>query len=138
MQPFSRIVGLQHVLFFWDTVISPSENTDDAGTFSQAAHSLQAKSHHSHYMLHQHFIRWLNKDEESCNGRPLCLHTHVESASKRGVPFWRGYRVCAVHVKLAHESTDANRHRVVCQLVITLQLHRIAFFSHYCFSFSVQ
>lgn len=67
MLPFSYSTGLKHVLFYWDTVISLSENTDDAGTFSKATQqTLQAKSHHplstlltyrECELLHQHFIR---------------------------------------------------------------------------------
>lgn len=77
--------------------------------------TLQAKSHHSHStlltyreceLLHQHFIRRLNKEKQSYKVRPLCLHCHFESASKRGVY----YDVSSMRIVCESGVNDFYRH----------------------------
>lgn len=96
--PFSYIMSLYHVL-----------NTGNTVTFSKATQRYRPNHttptpHCSHTqeceLLHQHFIRRLNKEKESHKVRPLCLHRLVESLSE----------MFAGNHFLEHETTQFNKY----------------------------
>lgn len=87
-EPFACVVLLRCGDFFeQDRTLTRSAVTlGEAAQLCRPNHTTPTP-HCSHtteceLLLHQHFIRRLNKEKESYKARPLCLHRHVESASE--------------------------------------------------------